>query len=129
MKIDLIEAGSSPIYGGMGRPARRHVQALDGLRAIAVIGVVVYHARPETVGYQLVSNAGWAGVDLFFVLSGFLITGILLDAKGKPRFFKNFYIRPWLRLRSCCAVHACVGWLVAEIWTTRRDARCTRKNA
>jgi len=65
MKIDLIEAGSSPICGGMGRPARRHV--LDGLRAIAVIGVVVYHARTETVGYQLVSNAGWAAVDLFFV--------------------------------------------------------------
>lgn len=86
---------------------RNHVAALDGLRAFAVASVIVFHGRPDdlaasaTFGERLfyqISSAGWVGVDLFFVLSGFLITGILLEAKGKPHFFRNFYIRRTLRI-------------------------------
>ena len=84
--------------------APRHVAALDGLRALAVIAVVAFHTRPHAPADVLeraldgVTCAGWIGVDLFFVLSGFLITGILLDARDKPRYFRNFYVRRTLRI-------------------------------
>lgn len=80
--------------------ARGHVVALDGLRAFAVVAVIVYHSldAQSSVVVDRVARAGWVGVDLFFVLSGFLITGILLDAKNSPRYFRNFYIRRTLRI-------------------------------
>jgi len=73
-------------------PARQY-PAFDGLRAVAVIGVLLSHGDERTW------SLGWSGVILFFVLSGFLITGLLLDAKGAdPRYFRNFYARRALRI-------------------------------
>lgn len=69
-----------------------YIKQLDGLRALAVISVMLFH-----LGVPFFS-AGWLGVPMFFVLSGFLITGILINNKEKTHRFKNFYIRRSLRI-------------------------------
>jgi peptidoglycan/LPS O-acetylase OafA/YrhL len=73
---------------------------LDGLRGLAVLGVIFYHCSPRLLGtwVHYASLWGWVGVNLFFVLSGFLITSILLQSLGKPRYFRNFYGRRALRI-------------------------------
>ena len=80
------------------------IPALDGLRGVAVILVLLHHFtiyRPESginSWIAAVPLIGWCGVDLFFVLSGFLITGILLDSRDSDRYFTSFYARRSLRI-------------------------------
>src|SRR3712207_2112911 len=69
-----------------------YMPQLDGLRACAVLAVMLLHLGVPGFGL------GWAGVQLFFVISGFLITGILLDTRGSPRHLRNFYARRALRI-------------------------------
>lgn len=73
--------------------AGSHIPQLDGVRACAVLIVLAFHTIPGI-------PFGFVGVILFFVLSGFLITGILLDAKGCPawQYFAVFYARRSLRI-------------------------------
>jgi peptidoglycan/LPS O-acetylase OafA/YrhL len=90
------------------RLANRHIPVLDGLRGFAIGAVIICHVNwayggPFTDGrvnglVAVVLGWGWVGVDLFFVLSGFLITGILFDAKGGDGYFRNFYARRALRI-------------------------------
>ncbi len=82
----------------------RHIPRLDGVRAVAVLLVLALHV-PKAPGNilevalaRIAAAAGQVGVDLFFVLSGFLITGILLDTRGHPQYLRNFYIRRTLRI-------------------------------
>ena len=88
---------------------RRHVPALDGVRGIAILSVLFYHlwkyrlfeGRDHSVVERILARglpSGWIGVDLFFVLSGFLITGVLLDAKGSDGYFRSFYGRRAVRI-------------------------------
>jgi peptidoglycan/LPS O-acetylase OafA/YrhL len=86
------------------RPDAGFIPTLDGLRGIAIILVMLHHFtyyRPTSgIDAQIASVLffGWAGVDLFFVLSGFLITGILLDTRDSKRYFTTFYARRTLRI-------------------------------
>lgn len=83
---------------------RTHLPLLDGIRGLAILLVMVFHMsllsdRGGADGFaRWLSSGGWCGVDLFFVLSGFLITGILYDTKASKTYFKTFYIRRALRI-------------------------------
>ena len=85
--------------------APAHLPALDGLRGVAVLLVMVCHFTPELPVRTHLANLmarygelGWVGVDMFFVLSGFLITRILFASRSDPRYFANFYVRRVLRI-------------------------------
>jgi peptidoglycan/LPS O-acetylase OafA/YrhL len=105
-----MRRSSEPGTDASGSPAllRPFMPELDTLRGIAVTGVLLGHAFSWQYSglwfakwagrFLLLTQAGWIGVNLFFVLSGFLITGILLDSKTKPHFYRRFYTRRALRI-------------------------------
>ena len=81
------------------------IPALDGLRGIAILLVLLNHGpftiqnvSPLASRLFAVGRLSWSGVDLFFVLSGFLIGGILVDVKNSPRYFATFYLRRAYRI-------------------------------
>jgi peptidoglycan/LPS O-acetylase OafA/YrhL len=93
MAVDEPSTINSPVadYTERAVPAQRVVYpALDGLRGVAFLAVFGLHF--------LYLPWGWAGVDIFFVLSGFLITGMLFDTRDDPHRIRNFYIRRALRI-------------------------------
>ena len=98
----------------------RHVPALDGLRAIAVLMVLLCHFQLATsLWIWQVFHQGGFGVYLFFVLSGFLITRILLSEKNKPAYFRNFYARRTLRIFPLYyGVLALQFWVLLPIFPT-----------
>src|ERR1700761_5545897 len=81
----------------------KHLAGLDHLRALAIVLVVIYHynmfGHPAGL-YEHIGNVGWTGVDLFFVLSGYLIGGQLLGrvARHQPVNYGEFYFKRLLRI-------------------------------
>ena len=100
-----------------------HIPALDGLRGLAIILVLVLHFGSPS-GFPLLARgaignaidrvfyAGWAGVDLFFVLSGFLISSILLSTRDDDGYFGRFYSRRALRIFPVHYVALALGFFV-----------------
>ncbi len=107
-----------------------YIPELQGLRGIAVLSVVLYHCHPRFTGtwFYPVSLWGWTGVNLFFVLSGFLITSILLESRNKPHYFRNFYGRRALRIWPVYVLVLIVCYLNAPwfigptVWVAIRTA-------
>lgn len=84
---------------------REHVPVLDGVRTVAITLVMIVHLagmiEPRSELHIRVlrwMSVGWCGVDLFFVLSGYLITRILIETRGTPHYFRRFYARRALRI-------------------------------
>ena len=97
----------------------RRIPELDGLRGMAIGLVLVWHyfaypldpeLGPGAVFLRKSLSLTWSGVDLFFVLSGFLIGGILLDHREAPRYFQAFYAR-----RICRIFPLYFGWLLVAL--------------
>jgi peptidoglycan/LPS O-acetylase OafA/YrhL len=88
-----------------GAPARQ-IPALDGIRGLAISWVVLHNTTdlpttPSGGGFHLfilLAHPGWIGVQLFFALSGFLITAGLTDSRGAPNYFSGFYAKRALRI-------------------------------
>jgi peptidoglycan/LPS O-acetylase OafA/YrhL len=100
----MVEQPGLTVSAAPASDSRSHVPALDGVRGLAALLVMIFHfGRAEVPGsgaaaIGFFAQFGWGGVDLFFVLSGFLICGILLDTRDRPAFLRTFYARRTLRI-------------------------------
>jgi len=93
----------------------RRMIELDGLRGLACLSVLIAHYFGEMAhGWHFLA-LGWAGVDLFFCLSGFLIGGILMDNRSSPSYFSTFYIRRGFRIFPIYYVTVSLA-LAATLW-------------
>jgi len=102
MSATVVSASAGHKFGPID--FRTRFPALDGIRAVAVLMVFANHFGGGAHGGRVLNllndirTRGWIGVDLFFVLSGFLITGILYDTRDDSRFFRRFFARRALRI-------------------------------
>src|SRR5271156_520252 len=109
----------------------RRIPQLDGLRGLAILLVMIWHfiATPNATHQTLFARAvtdvfrlTWSGVDLFFVLSGFLIGGILIDAKDARNYFRTFYMRRVFRILP---IYFLLVLLYLLVWTAATGPRAS----
>lgn len=113
---------SSP--GGAGEKLRyhagvSHIPCLDGIRAVAALSVMGYHMFRDGGGPPLLAKLsifGQTGVDLFFVLSGFLITRILLNSRESAGYFRSFYLRRAFRIFPLYFLFLVIFFFIAPIF-------------
>lgn len=108
---------------------RGQVPMLDGVRGIAVTLVLMGHFVPGGDAHSLIgrivkqiSSFGFLGVDIFFVLSGFLITGILLKSKTDSHYFRNFYARRCVRIFPLYYAVLILAFLILPLFHRVHDA-------
>lgn len=111
-------------------PAKKYYPFLDGFRAVAIIWVLFYHVNKffeldriwgALAGTPLLKiiNSGFLGVDIFFVISGFLITGLLIrDLNGKVR-VKRFYSRRFFKIIPHYFAAVFVGLIITGIFSPK----------
>jgi peptidoglycan/LPS O-acetylase OafA/YrhL len=104
-ETNKIASGELISFPTVRRTISGHIPALDGIRGLGMLVVMICHfctfppSSALVPGFiQNVHNLGWPSMESFFALSGFLITGILLDTKGAENYFSSFYIRRALRI-------------------------------
>jgi peptidoglycan/LPS O-acetylase OafA/YrhL len=109
--------------------AQKRIPALDGVRALASLMVVAYHFGPHIIRTAESRFAfllrfprhGVEGVDLFFVLSGFLISGILVKERSSSRYFSTFYKRRAFRIFPLYYL-TLAGYTIAALWLGAKTA-------
>src|ERR1041385_6622511 len=118
----------------------KRLPVLDGLRGMAILMVFLLHYESDSRSHDgsfgplyrfaQLFRMGWSGVDLFFVLSGFLIGGILLDARSSPHYFRAFYARRACRILPVyfvwLALYALLGFAVLK-WNLVQDSEIIRR--
>ena len=102
--------------------SKSHLPALGGLRGLAIVMLLLYHCYPSL--YKVGTGIGWVGVDLFFVLFGFLITGMLLETKEQPGYFQKFFAWQILRIFPLYYLFLVVFFLLlplvpSAVWITQ----------
>lgn len=121
--LDEKKANSSIADVGI-KPAAgfTYIPAVDGLRAFSILLVMGFHQLGPATGWLGQKLSGWAGVDLFFIISGFLISSILLKERDRDGTFslKNFYVRRWLRI--CPAYYLFLAFMFGfMLWRGQHD--------
>ena len=119
-------SGGLPTLGDCNR-----IRELDGLRGVAIGMVVLFHFFQNTMAFppgsvfsyvQAGLRLSWTGVDLFFVLSGFLIGGILLDSRESTNYYSVFYKRRFFRIVPIYLV-TLGSWCGVSVVEARADQR------